>query len=562
LADSSRRRSPKTPCAGKKATGAVQGVHPGPSAGRSRLSGLEEFSVNPKFFEKEGMERAVSFSGKQAGEDPFVLLARDRRQGVVGNPLSLGDDRQRWGDLGRSSQKWLQKLQASGIAFWRISEWPEEALLAAGERCGERDRSQCFWSSALAANPLYVAVPELREWGLLTAEEADFFQTAAGRDWEFHAAAKDYVLRRAARHFFHRAPPELAAEFFSFAKAESGWLEPYALFQALHRALGKCRWQEWPEALRERDHRALACARQQLQEEIPPEKLLQFFLHRQWSSLRTRARALGIRLIASVPLWLEASMADVWLEAPYFFLDARGMPTVGAMPRSRRRPGRRTGEIFPGYRWQRMGDGHYAWWAKRLEHLLRRFDGLYIEDFADLICHAGFSRPAAEEDRRYVPGPGIAFFQLLQFHTRNRLCIADAALEAMVPTAEWDSLKNLLSTFFREKGSDMPLLAPDQEVAEGTGWQRVCLSGDALPALSRSGRKRDHFFQKCRSALEAFRIARRLWQACFLWQWKRWRQKRLLGTPLYLRIKKGRQRLTQAATSLRNFVLQVLDRKG
>jgi hypothetical protein len=460
---------------------------------------------------------------KQDVKNPFVYLTSAHCHGVVGSPLSLGAQ-DRWGDIGRSSRRWLQKIHDLGFAFWRISERPGGAS-ALGKT---KHWSQGFWSSAWVPNPLYVDLGELFEWGLLTSAERDFWDVNAERDWEAYAAVKDYLLRSAAQNFPHRATQDLMMEFLSFTKMESEWLEPYALFQALYHTLGKRFWRDWPDALRCRDRKAMENAKRQLQEEMQIEWLLQFFFDRQWRSLCSLAEDLRIYLIASIPLWLDEHMADIWLESKYFFLDDRQMPTVGAIPQSQCEPLCESRVLYPVYRWKRMGEEHYVWWGKRVQRILRHFDGLYIHDFGDFVRYAEVSLSASKNDVRYVSGPGIAFFQVLQSRTGARLCMANSAAEAMRSEKEWHALKDVLSTFFREQYSDVPAIALDLEEYKNADAKPVYLSCDAIPEVSGHGENIQRIVQKYTPYFKPLKMVLRLWKAYFLWRWKRWRKKHWL----------------------------------
>jgi hypothetical protein len=489
---------------------------------------------------------------KQGVKNPFVYLTNTHRHGVVGSPLSLGAQ-SRWGDIGRSSRRWLQKIHDLGFAFWRISERPEGAS-ASGRA---RDWSQDFWSSAWAPNPLYVDLTELFEWGLLTSAERDFWDTHAEKDWETYAAVKDYLLRLAARNFPRRATQDLMMEFLSFSKTESEWLEPYALFQALYRALGKRFWKDWPEALKCRDRKAMENVKRQLQEEMQVERLLQFFFDRQWRSLCSLAEELKIYLIASIPLWLDEHMADIWLESKYFFLDDQQRPTVSAIPQSQCESVHENHVLYPVYRWKRMGEEHYIWWGKRVQQILRHFDGLYIHDFSDFIRYAEISLSASKNDVRYVSGPGIAFFQVLQCRTGARLCMADSVAEAMRSEKEWHALKDVLSTFFRERSSDAPAAALDWKEYRNADAKPVYLSCDAMPEVSGQRKNIRHIVQEYTSYFKPLRTILRLWKACFLWHWKRWRKKRWLKI-LFVLCAKTRSVFRSLYAFARNFLQKSL----
>lgn len=473
--------------------------------------------------------------------DTFTHRTKNLYGGIVANPLSLSESR-RWGDIGRSSRKFLQYLSALGTSFWRISEHPPGTLFS-GERGAH---SQGIWSSALAPNPLYVDALDLYEWGLWTAEERDFFEAYAGSDWPSYAAVKDYLLRLAARRFSYRASGELMVEFLSFSKTEKEWLEPYGLFQSIHRALGKRPWQNWPEALKWKHKRAMDVSKWQLSEAMQVERLLQFFFYRQWSSLRTMAKNLGISLIPSIPLWLDESMADLWLEAKFFSLDSRGHPNIRVLPQSQRERSSESLPLYPAYRWQRMAEDHYAWWGRRVQILGQHCDALYLSDFHDLLRHAEISLMAEgniKDDSAYVAGPGVAFFQVLQFRSGHKLCIADPKdpkTEPLSSSVEWTSLRDVLSSFWCERDSESPMgeLAGEVPAKDAFRWvQLLCPMEQKRPT---SGKSIARIFQKYGPWSKALKGVLDLGKLRLLQRWGKWRHKQFFGLPLYLRLQRLR----------------------
>ncbi|MDR0445149.1 MAG: 4-alpha-glucanotransferase [Puniceicoccales bacterium] len=469
----------------------------------------------------------------RGAKNPLTCLVNTHRRGVILSPLSLGGQGH-WGDIGHCSRQWLRTLHDAGIAFWRIPERPEEPLLTQQINAISRD----FWVSAFAGNPLYVDLLELHELGLLTVDEVNFFHSSKGKNWEEYAAVKSYGLHLAARNFPHRATQELMMEFLAFVKAESEWLEPYVLFRSLLNALGRCPWNEWPEALKWRDHRAMDNAKQQLRSEMQIEQLWQFFFYHQWRLLLHLAKDLNLCLIGPMSVWLEEHEADVWLESKYFFLDDRGIPTISAIPKSQQEWPLHFRKIYPVYRWNRMGEEHYGWWSRRIQHYARWFDGLYISDFGDLIRYAEISVPTAGNEVRYASGPGVAFFQVLQYRTRAKLCIADISTEEMMSRPEGSSLSSVFSTLLREQ----PLKVPVQGEAVEEKWRengssppkQVYLSSCSLQKFPDARNKKEQMLRRITFPKKEFQRALRFGRAYFSRCWRRWCRKRLLGIPLYL----------------------------
>lgn len=206
------------------------------------------------------------------------------------------------------------------------------------------------------------------------------------------------------------APPDASA-IEAFAEAERDWLPDWCLYAALRDAHRGAPWTRWEAPLRGRDPEALRRAASDLAEPIERHRRAQHAFHAGWSAVREEAARRGIALLGDVPIYPALDSADVWSHQDLFLLDDAGLPTeVAGVPPDYFSA---TGQLWgnPVYRWERHAETGFAWWCRRLAHLLTRHDALRLDHFRGF---AGFwAVPAGEPTAApgaWRPGPGIALF--------------------------------------------------------------------------------------------------------------------------------------------------------
>jgi 4-alpha-glucanotransferase len=309
-----------------------------------------------------------------------------RRAGVLLHPTSLPA-----GDLGPDAFRFVDFLAEAGYGVWQT--------LPLGPTHGDLSPYHCL--SARAGNPRLVSAERLREAGWLDAE--------AAADPDPRAR-----LAHAYRHFTHRADESARAAFRAFAQAQSGWLEDYALFEALRKGQGGRPWWEWPPPLRDRDAQALAATRARLADDLERVRFEQFVFAAQWQALRDYARGRNVLLFGDMPIFVAHDSAEVWAHRELFKLDARGQPTVvaGVPPDAFSATGQRWGN--PLYDWERMRAEGFGWWLARLATELRRFDLVRIDHFRGF--EACWEIPLADTtavNGHWVKVPGEELFATL-----------------------------------------------------------------------------------------------------------------------------------------------------
>ncbi|MEM9666262.1 MAG: 4-alpha-glucanotransferase, partial [Bacteroidota bacterium] len=114
-------------------------------------------------------------------------------------------------------------------------------------------------------------------------------------------------------------------------------------------------------------------------------------------------------------IYVAHDSADVWAAQHLFHLEDDGEPVVvaGVPPDYFSATGQRWGN--PIYRWDVMRKDRYAWWTRRLRHILQQVDLLRLDHFR--AFEAYWAIPRAEEtavNGAWYPGPGAPFFETIR----------------------------------------------------------------------------------------------------------------------------------------------------
>ncbi len=339
---------------------------------------------------------------------------RHRTSGVLLHPTSLPGP-YGIGDLGEEAYQFIDFLVTARQSLWQV--------LPLGPT-GYGDSPYASFSSH-AGNPLLIDLRALYREGDLTAQDLSSLPVLPWRvDYGQVIATRIPTLRRAATRFYADASPERQDELEQFCREKGHWLDDYALFMALKDAHGGAVWNTWESDLVSRRPEALARAGNELADEIAFHKYVQFQFFKQWTALRRYANERGIRIIGDLPIFVAFDSADVWAHPEVFHLDEAGRPTVvaGVPPDYFSPTGQRWGN--PLYRWEVIAADGYRWWIERVRSVLELVDILRIDHFRGFEAY--WEIPAEEPTAvkgRWVPGPGIEFFDALRQALGGRLPI-------------------------------------------------------------------------------------------------------------------------------------------
>ncbi len=322
---------------------------------------------------------------------------RTRGSGVLLHITSL-PSRFGIGDLGPGAFNFVQFLKESGQRYWQILPiHPTEY---------EYDNSPYHALSAFAGNPLLISPDGMVSDGFIDPEDLEPLPSFPHEHVDFsQVIAYKHELFSKAFERFKRS--DINHEFLEFCNKNEGWLDDYALFQALRRKFSPVRWGDWPSDLKLRNPDALEKARAIEAESVLKEKFLQYLFFIQWDALRAVCRDAGILLIGDIPIYVDYDSADVWVHPWFFKLDKDLRPAViaGVPPDYFSE----TGQIWdsPVYSWEVLQESGFSWWILRIEHLASMVDYIRIDHFRGLIDF--WEIPAGSETAvtgRWVSAPG------------------------------------------------------------------------------------------------------------------------------------------------------------
>jgi len=216
----------------------------------------------------------------------------------------------------------------------------------------------------------------------------------------------------------HREAPDVTRDgdgFDAFCSANRGWLEDYALFEALSRRYQDLAWWDWPAPLRDRESQAMSAARAACADELHRCRVEQWQAATQWQSVRRYAQLRGVRLFGDLPIYVAPHSASVWSQREQFQLLGNGRPAAvaGVPPDYFAVDGQLWGN--PLYDWEQARRDGFAYWRARLACQLRRFDLLRIDHFRGLAGY--WSVPAGADTARqgaWFPAPGAELLSALR----------------------------------------------------------------------------------------------------------------------------------------------------
>jgi len=336
----------------------------------------------------------------------MTLSAFDERtSGILLHPSSLPGPHGH-GDLGPAAHDFVEFLAGAGQRWWQMLP---VGLIGGGN-------SPYDSPSSCAGNPLLVSLELLVRDGLLTPGEIlapRRLATATRCLFKSSQRFKERRLRLAFERFSSRH--DLQHELETFKHEARAWLPGFALYRALKRAHAQRSWIDWEQPLALREPAALARAHADHHAEIRFEEFVQFLFERQWRDLHQHCRAVGVRLLGDVPMFVAHDGADVWEHRNVFQLDEHGRRRVvaGVPPDYFSAEGQLWGN--PLYDWAELERTGYAWWFQRLRTTLARFDALRIDHF--IAFHRYWEIPAhsrTAREGRFVLVPGTDFFSKLR----------------------------------------------------------------------------------------------------------------------------------------------------
>jgi 4-alpha-glucanotransferase len=328
-----------------------------------------------------------------------------RSAGILLHPTSL-PGRYGIGDLGPVAHAWVETLARAKQTWWQI--------LPLGPTGYGDSPYQSY--SAFAGNPNLISPEVLVQDGLIAPSDVTNANFPTGKvDFENVNRFKNWLLDRAWQAFGRGAGGHLREPFEQFRRAESHWLDDFALFMAIKSTHGGRSWYEWPADLIRREPAALDRARRDTADAVKAQQFRQFLFFRQWSDLREHGCRLGVKLFGDAPIFVAADSADVWANPDLFLLDKDRRPkeVAGVPPDYFSATGQFWGN--PLYDWDRMKADGFAWWIARIKANLRHVDLVRLDHFRGF--EAAWHIPATAKTAQtgqWVKGPGAELLTALK----------------------------------------------------------------------------------------------------------------------------------------------------
>jgi 4-alpha-glucanotransferase len=205
--------------------------------------------------------------------------------------------------------------------------------------------------------------------------------------------------------------PGTQADFDAWRAVARGWLDDYALFDALSSQF-RAPWWLWPQPLRDRDAAALAAATRTHSARIEATARTQWRFDAQWRALRAHAAARGIAMFGDLPIYVAPDSVATWTARAQFQLEPDGRPrrVAGVPPDYFAEDGQLWGN--PLYDWSRLQQEGFGFWLQRLRWQAERFDLLRIDHFRGLSAYWSVAAGSANaRGGEWVSAPGDALLR-------------------------------------------------------------------------------------------------------------------------------------------------------
>jgi 4-alpha-glucanotransferase len=353
-------------------------------------------------------------------------LSPNRSAGLLLHPSSLPGPHG-IGDFGPVAYAWVDALVRAGQKWWQVLPLNPTGF-------GDSPYQS---PSAFAGNTNLLSPDALLHDGLLEAPDLAGVHFPADRvDYQGVTPFKNQLVAQAWRRFENGRAGHLRAEFDGFCTRHAGWLEDFALFQALKEVHGEKNWQDWPPDLVRREPLAQHLAREKLADALGRHRFGQFLFFRQWKALKDYANHRGVRLVGDVPIFVASDSADVWAHPELFYLDERRRPTVvaGVPPDYFSATGQLWGN--PLYNWEASRQSGHAWWIARLRATLEYVDVVRIDHFRGFEAYWEIPAGApTAQSGRWVKGPGVELFDIIR-QALGRVPILAEDLGLITPEVE------------------------------------------------------------------------------------------------------------------------------
>jgi len=307
--------------------------------------------------------------------------------------------------------------------------------------------------SAFAGNPYMIDLEALTQDGLLELSVINEYSWGNETDRIDYAAIfhnRFKVLRIAFSNFDVDSP-----DFLTFVSENDYWLEDYCAFMAVKEHFEYCKWQNFPEGLREHDDEFVASFVQTHNEDILFWEFIQFKFYEQWTRLKKYANDRGISIIGEIPLYVSEDSADVWAHREIFEINEEGyLDEVSGCPPDALSEG---GQIWgtPLYDWENLEESDFLWWRERIAQKTKFYDVIRMNHFVGIVKYYCVLADAKDaKNGKWKKGPGKKLTDAIEEAAGDTTIIAEDFGTVVIPTVrklmnklDWAGMKVLLFAF-------------------------------------------------------------------------------------------------------------------
>lgn len=350
------------------------------------------------------------------------------------------------GTFGKPCREWLDFLSATGTKCWQILPLNPTAY-------GDSPYQS---PASFAGNPYFIDPETLHKEGLLTVDElTSAIDRSSSIDYGRLFNERYPLLRKA----FARFVPDGKYKRFCVYHAE--WLNDYAYFMALKVQNGFRAWNEWDDVYKHyssaMEHRA------ELESEADFWRFVQYEFFKEWNEVRAYAKALGIKIIGDMPIYVAYDSADVWSNTNQFLLDSDLKPikVAGCPPDGFAPDGQLWGN--PIYNYFKMAYDNYTWWISRVKQSFLLYDIVRIDHFRGFAGY--YTVPYGETTARggkWEIGPGHTLFDAVNAAVPNAKIIAEDLgfitddVRELLDYCGYPGMKNLQFAFDEDDSEYLP----------------------------------------------------------------------------------------------------------
>jgi 4-alpha-glucanotransferase len=331
-----------------------------------------------------------------------------------------------------------------------------------------QEPSPYFPASRRFANPVYLAVEDLPEVGLLAPAERDevlALGTSARALNDSPLIDRDAVWRAKSRAFelLFAATPRAAVDAYVDSRGDG--LETFAAWCALAERHGPS-YLDWPEPLRHPGNPAVRAAREELGDRVAYHAWLQWRCAEQLAEAQRCARESGmaIGVVHDLPVGCDPGGADAWAQQDAI---APGM-TIGAPPDAFNPDGQDW--RLPPWRPDALRRSGYAPYRDLVRALLRDGGGIRVDHAMGLWRLFWVPEGCSPAEGTYVSYDADALLGILAYecHAAGAVAVAEdlGTVEPGVPEALRDSGVLSSAVLWFEDG--LPESYPEQAFASVT----------------------------------------------------------------------------------------------